>query len=274
MRRAFLFAIVTCLAASSGCALLRGLGGFRRPTLSFQRVQVKDASFGGATLELHYNLNNGNAFPMPLAGTRYRLSVEGKQIFAGQSAGGSSVPAHGNRALVFPLQLRFSELTLPLQEILRRDRLPYRAEGELRFDTGAGAVTLPWSRAGELEVPKLPELTVGEPRVEGIDAGGMVLELPLRLQNRNSYPLPIANLAGGLRIDGTDVGTVATDKFSVLEPGGQREISLPLTIQAKGVAAVMTALRRGRGRLSLEGSMRSGVTALPFEWEALRQFRR
>ncbi len=272
------FWLTLCLAAGAvgggGCSFFRSIAGFKRPSIAFKSASLSEVSLSGATLELTYLVDNPNPVALPLNEVSYRLSVEGKPVVAGQPKKGLRIPARGKGELVFPAQLKFADIAPALEAFLSKDRARYRAEGNVGVESPVGVLRLPLAHEGAFEVPKVPDVQFGTPRIGQLSLTGAAVEIPLRVTNRNSFPLAVAALAGALKIAGSDVGALATDALGTLGPHATQEISLPLAIQFRGAAAAAAALRRGRGELAFSGSLRSGQTAMPIEWKAMRQFER
>jgi len=266
-----------CVVGASGlvgCSFFRSIAGFARPSLAFKSATIADASLSGATINLTYVVNNPNPVSLPLEEVSYRLSVEGKSVISGRPSKGLRIPARGKGELVFPAQIKFSEIAPALDVFLSKDRARYRAEGSIGVESPIGMVRLPLAHEGEFEVPKVPDVQFGTPHVGQVSLGGASIEIPLQISNRNSFPLPIAALTGALKIAGNDVGTLETTGLGILSPRATREISLPLTIQFRGAAAAAAAIQRGSGELAFSGSLRSGQAAMPIDWKAVRQFLR
>lgn len=277
MRRLSTLLVAVCIVGVGGgwgCSFFRSIAGFKRPSLAFRGATLSDASLSDATINLTYVVNNPNPIELALEEVSYRLFVEGRPVVSGRPAEGLRIPAGGKRELVFPAQVKFADIAPALEAFLSKDRARYRAEGSAGVASPVGLVRLPLAHEGEFEVPKVPDVQFGTPRIGQLSFTSASMELPLRVTNRNSFPLPIAALTGALKLGGSDVGTIATHSLGTLAPRGTLEVSLPLTIQFRGAGAAAAALQKGSGELAFSGSLRSGQTAMPVEWKATRQFQR
>jgi LEA14-like dessication related protein len=265
MKRLAVLASLAVLSLS-GCAALRDFfaKAFQQPSFNFKTVRIADASFSSATLHLVYSIDNPNSVGLSLAEVQYALFIEGKQVVAGRPPNGLSIPARGSSELVFPANIKFADIAPVVQTFLTKDRAKYRAQGQIGLQTPIGVLRFPLARDGEFEVPKLPAVQVGSPRVAGLSLSGARLELPLTVRNRNSFPLPIGGLSGGLTIGGANVGNVSTGNLGLLQPGTQRQLNLPVNISFAGAAAAaFQVIQRGNGQVGFNGQVQSGGTGLP-----------
>jgi LEA14-like dessication related protein len=260
----------------SGCAMLKKwLGGFAKPTLHFKTANLASANFSQATVNLIYTLKNPNPLGLSLASVDYAFFVEGKQVVAGAPPDGLKIGANKSTDLTFPANVKFADIVPVVQTFLTKDMAAYRVEGSLGVDTPIGVVKLPLSREGQFEVPKVPAIEMGSPRVTNLSLTGATLELPLKVTNRNSYDLPITGVTGSLAIAGANVGSVNTGDLGALAAKAVREMVLPLRINfAQSGVAAASALRGGAANVALKAQVHSGGMAIPFNVSQQLSFRK
>lgn len=266
MRRAFLACGVVVMLTASGCAFLRQFlsTAFQAPTLAFKSVALRDASFEGIGVDLTWLLNNPNSVGLNLAEVDYAFFVDDKQVVAGSPPRGFQVAANGQSDLLFPVGLKFADVAQVVQTFLTKDTAHYKAQGHLGIDTPLGLIKLPLEKDGDFEVPKLPTVRFENPKVTNVGIQGATIEFPLSVGNRNSYPLPIAGIAGGLSIAGSQVGTLSTGNLGALEGRGVKQLTLPLTVNFLGAAgAVVNAVRGGQSQVAFNAQVQSGGIQLP-----------
>ena len=93
--------------------------------------------------------------------------------------------------------MKFADLGQALSVFLDKDVAHYQAAGHLGIDTPIGVVSLPVSKSGTFQVPKVPQLAFGSPVVEDVSFSGATVRLPLTVTNRGPLPIPIGGLAWG-----------------------------------------------------------------------------
>lgn len=263
--------VVVCLAvmlSASGCAYLKKLAktAFQQPTLNFKTAQLADATLGSATVNLVFELDNPNPLGLSVAQVGYAFFVEGKQVVAGSPQRGLKIPAGGRTELVFPANIKFQDIAPVIQTFLDKDNAAYRAEGFIGIETPLGVIKLPVAHQGTFEVPKVPTIRFAEPKLRQLSFSGATIDIPLTVTSRNSYPIPIAGLTGGIEIAGAKVGTLSTGDMGALPGRETKQLSLPVSIHFAQAAAAATALTRGSGTLAFNGQIQSGPVALPFNF--------
>jgi LEA14-like dessication related protein len=271
-----LYFATAAVMALGGCAFLKGLSesAFQKPTLSFRSASLAEASLSSATVNVVYAIENPNAIGLSLADVRYAFAVEGKQVVAGQPPAGLHIPANGTAELSFPASVKFADLASVLATFLTKDFATYRAEGEVGVKTPIGVLRFPLATEGQFEVPKIPKMELGSPRIAHLGLDGATLELPLTLTNRNSYPLPIQSFSGALHIAGAKAGSLSSGDFGQLEARGSRQVTLPLTLQFSQAGAAAQAIREGRAQITLNVQISSGGSSVPLTVSQMVSFLR
>jgi LEA14-like dessication related protein len=265
---------VLCALALCACSLLQGVADFREPSVSFKDASLSDVSLGGATVNLTLTVHNPNPQGISLAEADYKLSVAGKQLVAGKPAAGLRIAGGGNSDVVLPVQIRFADLGDSIAAVLEQDHLPYRAEGHLGVSTPLGVLPLGFAQDGTLPVPRLPTVTVQAPRIADMSFTQATLEVPLTLSNSNPFPLPLGSLVGDLRIEGADVGRIASPELGNVDARATRTVAVPVTVRFAQALAAARALREGRARVALDGTLSSGGASVPVHVEREVDFTR
>ena len=206
------------LTVLSGCAILKDLlnlasKSFQQPGFRFIDVSLTDISLGGLNLDTVWELDNPNNVAISLATIDYALFVENKQVVAGAPPSGLQIGAQGASKLHFPAGIKFADLVAVVETFLTKDNASWRAEGGLGVQTPVGVIRLPIAKEGLFEVPKIPAVVFGNPRVTNVTFAGATIEFPIKVTNKNTYALPIGGLTGNLAIAGSNVGSLSTGRF-------------------------------------------------------------
>ena len=265
------------LSLLSGCAALKNLAkkAFKRPTLTFKTARLSQASLADATVDLVYELNNPNPLGLDLASVDYAFFVEDKQVVAGTPSKGLNLAANGKSSLVFPANVRFADIAHVVQTFLTKDSARYRAQGSLGVKTPLGVINFPLEHEGTFEVPKIPQVQFNSPRITNVTLQGATVEFPLVVKNRNSFALPVAGIGGALKVAGANVGNLSTGDLGMLDPGGTRELTLPLKINFASALSAANALRSGgSAQVKLDGQLVSGAQNVPIDIAQLLNFQK
>ncbi len=259
-----LFAVTSL---GSGCAAMQRLWDrlFQRPTISFESVEVREISLSGLTMDLSWRVENPNNVGMRLDRLTYAFDVEGSTLASGTQEQGLDLAAGGHSIITLPFELRFADFGRSIVSVLTQDSFNWTARGTMGFDTPAGTLSAPFERKGITSLPDLPSINLDGVRVTRISMSGATLSLDLRLENSNSFPVPLEKLAYAVNIAGSDVATGVTSP-PVLEAGRQRTLSIPVNVSFAGAGqAVAGALRSGEAEVAFTGRLTSGTVDLPVD---------
>jgi LEA14-like dessication related protein len=269
--------LAIALAALPGCKFLMNLFGsvFQRPTLEFRGAQLTDLALSGLTLNLNYDLVNKNPVGLSLAEVDYALFVEDHQVVAGKPPQGLQIPANGTGQLTFPANVKFQDIAPVIETFLTKDRARYRAEGHIGVSTPIGVIPFPIKYESDFEVPKLPAVQFGSPRVTNLSYNGATIEFPLSVTNRNSFDLPINGVGGAINIAGANVGTINTGDLGALAGRATKQVTLPLSISLSQVAAAANTIKNGgNANVGFNGSVKSGPVSIPLNFTQNVTFKR
>jgi LEA14-like dessication related protein len=272
MKRSLLVLLALSLVTLTGCASLKKL--FKKPRVTFKTARLSSASLSDATVDVVYQVDNPNTFGLSLAKVDYAFFVEGKQVVAGTPRKGIQLKARDSSELVFPANVRFADIAPVVETFLTKDVATFKVQGSVGIDTPVGILSFPLEREGTFEIPKIPDVHFESPRIANLSVTGATVEFPLTITNRNSFPLPVAGLAGDLKVAGASVGTLSTGDLGMLDGRGTRQVTLPLQINFARAASAASALRSGNAQLSLSGRVTSGSQSVPLNVGQLVQFRR
>ncbi len=271
MKRISFVLLAVSLATLTGCATLKQL--FKKPRVTFKTARLASASLSDATVDVLYEVDNPNSFGLSLAKVEYAFFVEGKQVVAGSPRKGLSLKAHDSSELVFPANVKFADIVPVVETFLTKDAATFKVQGSVGIDTPIGVLSFPLQQEGTFEIPKLPNVQFEPPRISNISLTGATVEFPLNITNRNSFPLPIAGVAGDLKVAGASVGTLSTGDLGMLDGKGTRQVTLPLQINFLRAASAASALRSGNAQVTWNAHVTSGTQNLPLNIGQLLQFK-
>jgi LEA14-like dessication related protein len=265
-RLAAVLAATLVLLGAGGCSFLRTLTGIglQRPTLAYESWSADQLDLEGVTIALHYRLENPSDFSLDLRRLDYRLEVEGRQVAEGDLPTGVQLRAQGATPLVFPIRLRWRDLPGFVELLLSRSDLGYRVTGSAGVGSPIGILSIPFEHRDRVALPRPPSL-----RLEGItlreaSLSSLALELRLRIENGNGFPLPVGALVYGLRLGARDLLSGGTQPLVAVAPGGHAVVSVPVRLSLKGATDALAELLRGAA-LRLHGSADFGALEVPVD---------
>ena len=148
-----LILLLCVLGLLSGCASL-GEQLVQKPTVEFDRLVIREISLTGQTLVFQFKLTNPNRLSLKLVDLTYELTAGGQDFGLGRLKAPVAVTGGATTVMELPLRLDHLKLLSGAGEMLRSGQLDYRLNGRLR----SGLVSLPFSKNGKVEIPKLPGL--------------------------------------------------------------------------------------------------------------------
>lgn len=274
MRR--LLVVLPLILAMSGCAALAKFfkNAFKQPTLTFRSAELQNATLSDATVNLAWELRNPNAVGLSIAELDYLFKVEGHQVVAGTPPRGLNVKGNGSSLLVFPANVKFQDIAPVIETFLTKDFAAYSASGNVGIKTPIGVIRFPLSKDGQFEVPKIPQVQLGSPRIASISLQSATLEVPVTVTNRNTYNLPINGVGGTFSIAGANVGSLSTGDLGQLGGKAAKQLNLPITVNFLQSLQAANAIRQGSANIAWNGQIQSGSTNIPLKLQQNLNFRR
>ena len=250
----------------AGCTLLKQVAasGFQKPTMTLKDARLSDISLGGATVNLVFDVDNPNEEGLSLGETDYLLKIEGKQLVAGKPPEGLKIPGKGHAEVVLPASVKFAELGSSILALLSQKSVAYDASGHIGVATPIGLVALPFQKEGRLDLPTVPQISIGSPSLSDMSLTSATLRLPITIANLNAFALPLGAIAGTLNIAGSNLGSIETKDVGTVAAQGKQTLDLPVKIRFTDAFAAAKAIRSGAAHIDLQGELRSGGAAVPF----------
>jgi LEA14-like dessication related protein len=136
----------------AGCA---GTEAFvSMPAVDLTSVQMEQISFSGQTFTLGFEVENPNAFPLPVKAVKYQVVFDDERLADGEARAAFTVPANGTDEFQLSVELDILKSAGQISSLLRggmREHVAYRVEGSLTVDIPF-ARPLPFSSSGTIQV--------------------------------------------------------------------------------------------------------------------------
>jgi LEA14-like dessication related protein len=248
-----------------GCSLLQDVlgGGFQRPTLTFETWSADQLDLDGVTIALHYRIENPNGVGLDLQKLGYRLDVEGKQVVQGELPGGLHVRAQGATPLAIPVRLRWGELPGFLELLFTRSEVAYRVSGHVGVGSPIGTIDMPFEHRDRVALPRPPSLALEGVSVRETTLTNVAVDVKLRIENRNAFPLPVGALAYGLRVGQRNL-VDGSHPLVAVPAGGNAVVSIPIRVSVLDAAEGVQDLLRG-AEIRLRGLAGFGALQVPVD---------
>jgi LEA14-like dessication related protein len=254
------------LLALGGCSLLQSLAGsaFEKPKLTFEAWSAEGLDFDGVTVALRYRVENPNSFGLDLRRLGYKLELEGNQIVEGQLPAGLQIPARQATALSIPVRVRWRDVPGVVGLFTSRRDIGYRVSGSAGVGSALGVIDLPFQHEARLALPRLPSIRIEGLRVKDSSLSSLALDVRVRIENGNAFPLPVGALTYGLRLGEQDLVSGGSHPLAAVPPGGHATVSLPVRVNLSGAVGTVQQLLRG-AEVRLQGLAGFGDVQVPVD---------
>lgn len=270
MRRLLLALLAPAVLA--GCALVQDIarGTVQEPRLAFRSASLAALDLEGATIAFTWEIENPNAVGVDLARAAWRVEVEGTRVAAGDLPRGLSVPARGRAPLEFPVRVRFRDVPGLVGLIgSGRQDLGYRLSGSVGIRTPVGVVDLPMSHSDRVRLPGLPRFSLDGLRLRSASLSSVVVDVRLKVQNPNAFPLPDGGLDYALALGGTPVARAQGAPVRAVPASGSAIVEIPVKIDVLSAGRVAADLARGAEiQVDLTGKAEVGGLPVPLDVRA------
>lgn len=139
-RRTSLPLLLVFFGLLSACAASGPI--IKNPSVLLQGIQLQNVSLREQTFLLRFNVENPNAFPLPVSSVRYKVFLERMQFAGGETGGSFTVPANGSTEFDVSVELNLMSSASSLSSLLRAGAsrpLAYELQGSL-------GVNIPFTR--------------------------------------------------------------------------------------------------------------------------------
>ncbi len=123
-------------------------GVIEQPKISIENISLQDISLTQGTALVTLNVANPNAFPIPLQGIQYGLSLNGHPVASGDQNQGMSIGARQEMPINIPVKLDFMQLMQLAPEAMKTRSLQYNLTGAVKLPF----ISVPFQRQGGVGV--------------------------------------------------------------------------------------------------------------------------
>lgn len=144
LKRILAFVMTTLLLQA--CSSVPGI--VEQPKVSIQNIGLQNISLTQGTAVITLNVSNPNAFPIPLRGVQYGLSLNGRPVASGDQTQEQTIGAGQEVPVNIPVRLDFVELARLAPVAWRERRLQYDLTGAVKLPL----ISVPFQRQGGIGV--------------------------------------------------------------------------------------------------------------------------
>lgn len=250
----------------SGCATLQqALAVQEKPKLKYQTVRMRDLSFESITLDFDFVVENPYDVAISLASLDYQLDVDQKPLLQGQTNKELNVEPKGSSVITLPYKIEFVKVTEAVAALFSsRKEIPYALAVTFGLKTPIGVLPIPVKTAGNVPLPKLPDVSVGKVKLGKMSLLGAKILFDLNVKNNSAFPMAVKGSQLGVKLAGVDVSSSQLDIPDV--PAEQSQtVQVPVDISfLKLGSAAVKAIKNKKVDYNLDGDLNLGIVKKDF----------
>lgn len=124
-----------------------------KPDVNLQQVEVSDASLTNADLVFNFLVKNPNPIPVSVDKVDYALNLNGRPFTKGALEKGLKVGAHESVMVPLPINVKYSDLSQSVVDILQRGSTKYQLKGSVKV----GLFSIPFEQTGNFNLSELSQ---------------------------------------------------------------------------------------------------------------------
>jgi len=240
-----------------------------KPTAKLAGTRLANINFDQADLIFDIAVKNKNPFSIPLSGVDYELKVGGNSLLSGVTGQGIKIKSSTTTNVALPVSLKFDDLSKIPGKLWKQDQVAYELDTSINIKLPIiGNYAIPFSRKGELPVPKVPNIQLKDLQVKSLSFSEAEIVADIEVDNPNAFDLGLSNFNYRLDINQTTWGEGTSNQTTSIPKKGKGVISIPLKLDLLSMGKAAFELLSGNKKIDYQ--LLGGVT-LDTGIEFLRQ---
>ena len=247
-RKMAVFFLVWAVMSILSCASLRQ-ELIRKPTVSFELMELRDMSLFEATAVFRFSVSNPNPMGLSIRNIAYHLNISDKKFIKGISDKDLRVRAAGLGKLELPITISYADLSESSESI--SDKVEYDIFGSVEVVP----FSIPYRARGTLNLPKSPVLSLKSIRVTETSQTYAAVIFDLELENDNLFALAVRRMEYNIYIAGKEFASGSGENISV-PLRTKLKLEMPMKINfLKNGQSLAAILDESSGVYEISGTM-------------------
>lgn len=226
------------------------------PTVTFNRLELKDLDFERVDVDFVFDFKNPNAIDIPLARFDYALGFEGIEIISGNDPNGVVLQGEATRELALPVGLEFVGVYDLVQATRGLDYIGFGLQGGFGFDTDIGPVDISFDEEGSFPALRTPEFELGQLAIQSADLDRVDFGMDVAVDNDHGTALDFFDLDFDVKFAGVNVGAGTMDEVGAVDGASTRTINVPFGVDyVDAIEAVAAAAAGERLKVDLRADV-------------------
>ncbi len=218
-----LFSVYLTVFLSSCANLSQMLNqmNIKKPVAKVSDAKLTALSFEQVDLLFGIDINNPNTIGIALDGFDYDLLLNDNSFITGDQTEKLNIAAGQTSRVNFPVSLKFTDIYAMYTSLRNIDSTKYQVKLGLIFNLPViGDTRIPISHTGHLPIPKLPNISVKDLKVNNIGLTGANLDLKIAIDNPNVFSIIFDQLNYNFQVNGLEwISGKNTSSMQVDEKG-------------------------------------------------------
>lgn len=257
---------LVALATLSSCATLEKQ--IKAPEVSISDARIVNMSLADVQLAFDFDVRNPNPIGLSMHGLSYDLAIQDRPLFHGTMTSRLQIGANKTSHLTLPFTLRYEDVLGTLLALRDNNELRYKISGQANL----GIVKVPYSHAGSVSLPTLPDVSVQSLRISKLTLTGAELALGVKVNNANGFPVRFNGISYDLKLaDASLLRGQSTQPLSV-DAHGNGTLMLSMAVDYAQIGSVAQKLRSANSLpVELDSQVKvpglKGDVVLPYRWK-------
>jgi len=238
------FVILFSFLIFSNCQSIGNI--VQEPKLSFRSVDISRIDFSGAELIIHVDIENPNAFSIPLPNIDWELFINTNSFLAGAIKGERQIGRYETTTVSFPVSVSYDGLFGTFRSLVESNEAAYEIALGLNFPISFLADKVyRLNFSGVLPLLSMPGISFQGIARRSI---GLIMEFVLtwEVENRNSFGFEIGEFNYNFMVNNNVWAQGRINNPPKVIAGGKTQIPLTVTINAPAlVTELMSIITRG-----------------------------
>ncbi|MEN8170851.1 MAG: LEA type 2 family protein [Pseudomonadota bacterium] len=201
------------------------------PKVSVANQRLTRLDFERINLAFDIKVDNPNPVGIQLAGLDYDLKLADQSFASGKQDKYMALAASGASHFELPLSMAFSEIYQAISSLKDKDQIPYELTTVLMIDVPLlGKMRYPVKAQGVLPLPRLPDISVKDIRLEKLNFSGATLALNLQVDNPNAFSVAMNKLNYDFKVNGKRWASGNKQTLGTIKTKQKNIISLPISL--------------------------------------------
>lgn len=250
------FALLLLIA---GCANLDKHIETIKPTAELLGTRLININFEQVDLVFDVAVKNNNPFSLRLDGLDYDLKVAGQSLVSGIAGKGIKVRKSSTSKVALPVTLKFDDLRKLPGKLWESDQFAYQLDTNININLPViGNYAIPFSKKGELPVPKLPQVKLKNLKVNNLSLTSADLVAQIEIDNPNAFNLGLSKFNYKLDINQQTWGEGVGSGSSSIPKKGKGTLNIPIKLNLLSMGK--TAYQMINDNRQLDYQLLGGIT--------------